>query len=94
MEKKLEIHSMMALSTAHISLETKNQLEHEQINGLVVYQKEEFGWFVVVPDEEEEPEHLPDDLKNLIMFAKQNECSWIMLDRDVQIISVIPTFNW
>lgn len=85
--------SMLVLSTAHISLETKKGLEADNLP-IVAYAKSAYGWFIPVTEESDEIKHLPADLRGIVEFAASNGCDWIMLDSDYDEIQCLPTFNW
>lgn len=97
----LEINKMLTLSTCHITEETNNRmldLSPEEILDLfpiIVYPKDGYGYFVVVPFENEEnSRRVPQDLKDIIKFAKANSCEWVMLDSDGLANEYLPSYNW
>lgn len=91
--------SMLVASTANIEMSTAEFLQ-EQVNEstvmeLVVYQKHEFGYFLPVTDfifaiEE----RLPKSLFDLLVRAKEEECTWLMLDRDYPELDDHPVYPW
>lgn len=89
----MEIYKMMVMSTGHISKTTANLLTEEAV-GIIVYQKAEYGWFIVVTDWKDSEEHIPEDLKECLSLAEKNDCDWLCLDCDGEIYSSLPVYNW
>ncbi|MEK3955921.1 MULTISPECIES: DUF5983 family protein [unclassified Psychrobacillus] len=95
--EKLEISSMLTISTAHISEETAKLIESNAIQGLIHYQKNEYGWFIytgVEEDEVELKEDLPEDLKSVMDVAIRHNCIWLCLDRDAELAKDLPIYHW
>ena len=98
----MEIAKMLTLSTAHISEESVVMLEREVDKdkmGLIVYTKGEFGFWIYCPaalieDEEYGKEYIPEDIWNCMKLAQDNDCTWLCLDCDGEIIDELPTFEW
>lgn len=92
----LQIDRMLVLSTAHISSETNEQLQNNQEEQfpLVVYEKGDYGYLILVPEHDEDLHGVPDDLKRVLEFAALHECEWVMLDCDANVITELPTFEW
>ncbi|WNC17938.1 hypothetical protein [Brevibacillus brevis] len=93
--KELHITKVLELSTAHISEETNGLIEQDVL-GIVAYEKAEYGWLLLVPqdDYEEETRSLPDDLKAIFDLAQEHDCVWVMLDRDGYMYDSLPVFDW
>lgn len=106
----LEIAKLLTLSTAHITPETAKRLEafcnpglrHTRdaclwLDGIVVYEKSEYGWFIYCGDAKDDPEKfdaLPADLAYLIDFALTNDCLWLCLDRDGDVVDDLVSYDW
>ncbi|WP_230876741.1 hypothetical protein [Bacillus sp. SRB3LM] len=94
------IQKMLEVSTAHITYETAKwldgQVEATKDNkmDLIVYEKGEYGAFIPLYPEMLIGKLLPESLVLIIGYAMGKECSWIMLDRDIEIIDDLPTHNW
>jgi len=94
----MEIHKMLALSTGHLTRETRGLLDqaanpHRQTMAYkmpVTFMKDEYGWFVHVA---EDTPLCPTDLEACLHLARHKHCGWIMFDRDVDPIEVLPTFE-
>jgi hypothetical protein len=102
---RLEIHRMLAVSTGNLVSATKDWLD-QYMNPLpnrmdecviTIYGKSEYGWFIPIvdpgsPDEPQpwENKEIPRDLRRVMRFAHQNNCTWIMFDRDADLL---PGFN-
>lgn len=104
---KYEITKMLTLSTAHITKETDQKLEFEydlileadeKMNGIVVYRKEEYGWFIFISEElvfdEDGCKNFPEDLIACLKLAISLDCQWLCLDRDGEVIPDLKTFDW
>lgn len=90
----LPITKVLELSTQHICKNTATLLDNTLTTQIAAYQKKEFGWFIYVSSEENENTDIPNDLSHIINFARLNNCSWVMLDRDCDTIDQLPTFDW
>lgn len=90
----MEIYKMMVLSTGHISKETAKLLEEDKV-GVVVYPKDEYGWFIVVTDWNGiDADPVPDDLAECLKIAEENGCDWLCLDCDGETVENLPIYQW
>lgn len=89
----MEIYKMMLMSTGHITKKTAELLTNNEV-GIVVYEKDEYGWFIVVSDWQDNVELIPDDLKDCLSFAEENECEWLCLDCDGKEYDSLPIYKW
>lgn len=92
----MEITKMLTLSTVHISKETAEMLDC--IEGrydvpLIVFNKDDCGWFIHVSDGFEE-ENMSHDLKKCLLFAKDLGCKWLCLDCDGEVLDYLEKFDW
>jgi hypothetical protein len=87
-----QMEKMMVLSTAHVTHETRVRLDNENFDGLVAYDKAEFGWWIAIVEDELDPTQLPDDLRQVLIYAKKFGCAWVMLDCDADTIDDLPTY--
>ncbi len=91
----LEINHMLALSTAHLTPHTCNDILPKLEADLPVWPKGEYGWFIYASTEIGElAEPLPTDLEAAILFAKTQGCDYLMFDRDWPIADTLPTYDW
>lgn len=96
----MEICKMITLSTIHITPDTAIRLEREVESlkmGIILYPKDEFGWFIYIPEYFPEcfgDERIPDDLKACMQLAKDNDCTWLCLDRDGEPYEGLPEYSW
>lgn len=88
----MEIYKMLVLSTGHISKKTAHLLDMNDA-GVVVYPKDEYGWFVVVSDWIDH-ENIPDDLKKCLELAERHGCDWLCLDCDGKLVPDLATYKW
>lgn len=89
----MEIYKMMIMSTKHVSKTTSHRLDSEQA-GVVVYQKDSYGWFIVVTDWRDNEDDIPEDLARCLSLAEENGCDWLCLDCDAEVYKNIPVCNW
>lgn len=61
---------------------------------MIVYKKSEYGWFISIPNEENEYKTVPGDLIAVLRFALKEGCSWLMLDQDASAILELPFYEW
>ena len=101
MKKSVEIEKMITMSTAHITIDTNNMLIRASnpscTYGLTVYLKDDYGFFVFVPDEEQfytEGPNIPEDLKQCLMTAKKHDCRWLCLDADGSEVEGLVVYEW
>lgn len=84
------IKKILEVSTAHITRKTDMWLA-EGPDGVVAYPKEDYGWVIMVAPCEAD---IPDDLRQLIDYARACGCDWIMLDCDAPEIKDLPVYDW
>ncbi len=91
-----EIHVILGMSTANISGETRDYLDRcvDGPEGPTTFRKEDdtghYGWWVCCF---EEPEDIPEDLRECIRFAMRNGADWIMFDADATIYRELSLFD-
>lgn len=90
---QLEIDSLLTLSTSHIKPSTREWLNNRlDEDDLVVYEKEEYGWFILVNDLLNYSQ-LPEDLRDVLNFCQQQKCTWLCLDRDGGECCNLPVYE-
>jgi len=89
----IETHKMLALSTGHVTPETRDALND---GAHCAYQKGDWGWFVPVfdPDDDDRDGGAPDDLVAICRYAREQGCSWLMFDCDADPIPGLATYDW
>jgi hypothetical protein len=99
--EKPEIEKSLVVSTAHITRQDSELLDlyAKRVGSqpLIVFNKEEYGWWVAIirnPDEAMLPAAVSEDLRNLLNEAKRRECQWLVLDRDGPEYPELPTHDW
>lgn len=90
---------MLMGSTGNVTKETAEYLDRAATNegsplGPVTYQKGPYGWFVYARENEYGVDDVPKDLLAVLKKARENECEWIMLDRDEEPIEGLPVYEW
>ena len=101
-KSSLEICKMLTLSTAHIKETTAEAIEKRYDSHLCnwpdelsIYNKEEFGWWIHLPDDSVENLcNVPGDLAACLNLAEENGCEWLCLDCDGLIATCLPTYEW
>lgn len=94
---KYEITKMLTISTEHITPETAEKLNKEpdaNNMSLCVYEKAEFGWFIHIPEDMDDCEQVPDDLRRCIEFADEQGCEWLCIDCDGETVDELPLHEW
>lgn len=90
---QFEIDSFLTLSTSHIKTSTREWLNnHLNESDLVVYDKEEYGWFILVNDLLNYNK-LPEDLRDVLNFCQRQKCTWLCLDRDGGECCNLPVYE-
>ena len=90
----MDITRCLTISTAHIKKSTANMVDAEEIFDMVVYKKDELGWWIVTsPNILRDPD-VPSDLKTCVELALQYDCEWLCLDRDGEVLDNLPTYDW
>jgi len=84
------IEPMLVLSTGHLTEATCKVWLHNA--PFAVFAKGDYGWFVHVTDDE--PDDLPSDLAACLAAARERACIWVMFDRDADVVSTLPVYDW
>ena len=95
----MDITKVLTISTAHITEETDRKLQDEsEVNNMCisVYDKAEYGYWIYVDPFDGLMCHknIPEDLLNCIKLARRNDCQWLCLDCDGEVVSELPTYDW
>lgn len=92
----MEISRMLTLSTAHITQSTNDWISQQEIFCLPAFQKDDYGWFIYISNEplDDESMNIPDDLCKVISFAKAENCDWLCLDCDGEIVNGLTVYEW
>lgn len=85
------IENALCLSTAHLSPNTCNSYLKDEPYGISAYEKGEFGWFIHTNYIEDDH---PEDLQHTLDFARGLGFSWVIFDRDADIINHLPAYAW
>lgn len=87
--ENVEIRQVLVLSLSHI---TESTWLHFKAWPLIANYED--GCYFYVGETPEQNTEAPDDLKAVLLFAKQHGCTEVKLDKDAQIISELPWFDW
>lgn len=88
----MEISKMLTISTAHITERTGKLLD-EEILGLCVYKKLDYGWFIHLLDDLDKIE-IPEDLRKCLSLAQSLGCEWLCLDCDGEVLDFLDVYEW
>jgi len=90
----LEIIKILVISTCHISKQDSGVLT-QQSNPLLA-DSFYYGWYVFIPDEGEDEEHLKlvPSLRPVFELARKNDCKYIRLDQDGDEVEELPRYDW
>jgi hypothetical protein len=96
-----EIQRCLVVSTAHITGDDSFQL-HEMSEEsvlprpLIVFSKGEYGWWISVDLDQEQPPlpTMSEAFSNLLAEARRLKVEWLVLDRDGIEYPELPTFDW
>lgn len=94
---KIPVTKVLSLSIGHITADTNRWLQDQVYPNLIVYEKEVYGFWILVPDEgddEIDTASIPVDLREVLKLAATLNCEWVMLDSINDIIEVLPTYCW
>ena len=92
----IEKAQMLCLSTAHITPKTSAMLANDEIDDVTCYKKGNWGYFIFVPAcvEENGSSDIPDDLRKVMDFARENGCLWVMLDCACACVDSLSEYDW
>lgn len=101
----MDITKMLTISTAHITKETAkfidNVCKDNNLSNLIVYDEtahyngctEQYGWFIYCNADLSDL-NVPKDLLKVMCFARDNDCDWLCLDRDAEIVDSLDKYEW
>lgn len=89
------------LSTSHLDAHTAETLSNPSASDswveTVIYMSRDCGWFVHVPTDYIDDAwyaEIPESLRHCFEFARKNNASWILFDRDGCHTTQLPTYDW
>lgn len=96
----MDISSMLTVSTSHISAATATKLDLSQETngdiGIIYFNKGDYGWFIWLADYDDyyTDSRIPIDLLKVMKFAKAQNCCWLCLDCDGEVLDYLTVFDW
>lgn len=101
----MAVFTYLDLSTKYITLEDSKKLnDSARAEPLIVNPNGEYGWFIHVPQEDNDMSDLVYKLRelgyseafcNVLQFARNQKCFWLCLDQDGEgDVDFLPTFEW
>lgn len=103
---KLDIQKVLTVSITHIPEEiaikiervcNKTAIYYTGISNLSIYKKAEYGWWIYVPKNMTDSFTNRDvikELQPLIKLACENNCEWLCIDRDGDVVDFLPVYIW
>ncbi|CAM8634030.1 hypothetical protein [Sphingobium aquiterrae] len=96
---KLEMGNYLALSSSHISWPTTLRLDEwltrDPSDRPISIADTHYGWFIAtLPSSIDNEAELPGDLLDVLAFAQNKGCSYLVLDRDAPASDRLPCFEW
>ena len=100
----LEISKMLTLSTAHLRKGTMTEMDANDIDGIVLWPKGEYGYFVWIPDVGidranncpapfEYPDAVPNELRLALEFGREHGCEFVCFDCDGDTVEGLVTYE-
>lgn len=90
--KEADIAKIMTISMAHIKSDT---ILRSHNSNVTIFSKGMYGWFVYVPEYDiRECGTCPNELLDVLDYAREEGCTWLLLDSDGPIINELPTYEW
>lgn len=89
----MEVAKVMQVSARHIKPSTMILLAESSINGLVVYPKEEYGFFVVANTDDVCLCDVPSELAYLLGVAESQGHYYLELDHDFPVSDKLQVFE-
>lgn len=99
----LDIHSLLSLSTAHLSAETCRQMDvwcetidlgrREFSKAPTLMGATDYGWFCYCRDERDDSLEIPDDLWACMEFARGKGASYLLFDADADELDELPNLG-
>ena len=91
----METPKMLVLSTSHVTAATARLLDHTPRPDWPVSGGPHglYGWFCYAHDEDPQG-NIPLEMMNVFWFARENECDYVLFDRDADVIDELPVWEW
>lgn len=85
-----DVSYVIALSTLHLTKETKDKLDNDTLEEVVFYEKNGYGWFVYAGSPVTTA--TPEDLRECMEYATAKGIDWIMFDADALTNRNLPIY--
>ena len=93
-----EIREFIVISTAHVSEATAKLLDNIPAKDWPCAggAYADYGWFVYAHDENAGvgKDAIPDDLFNVMTWARKQGCDYVLLDCDGEEVEGLPVHDW
>ena len=86
----MTIEKCLDISTCHVKRETMNPASANKY----CITEYEYGAFFYVPDLEDIEKDTPSDLRDVLQFAKDNNCYLVRLDSVGEVYDGLETYDW
>jgi hypothetical protein len=91
------IRTILDLSTAHLPAHLGGRALSGE-DGVIAYELEGYGWLMWVPPDPDghAADHpaLPAQVLAIQRYASERGCDFVLFDRDADILSDLPTWDW
>lgn len=97
--KGLEIHHLLVVSTAHLTIEGSVKLdsataEKRHAGRGVFVDKYEYGYHLALADDDPGEEWIDDGVRDIVRFARANGCTHVRIDTDGPVVPLLPTYQY
>ncbi len=94
----LERRTFIVMSTAHLTEQTARHLDTTSVKDwpCIGGPYGQYGWFVYAHEENcgAGPEPIPDDLFNVMTWARKQGVEYILFDCDAAVLDDLPSHHW
>jgi hypothetical protein len=92
-ERPAYVRRFLDLSTGHLTQQTREQLESNTLQCTVTYQADPYGWWVYVTQDDDILAGFPQELADVIRYARKHGCEWIKLDCEALELEGLPWYG-
>lgn len=92
-KSQYSVRTFLDLSTGHLDKGTRHGIAQGSYDGVITCTPELYGWWLWAGTDEVMMASLPQDLQDVIRYAKQRNCDWIKLDCDAPKLTDLPVYD-
>lgn len=90
----LSVRSILELSTGHLTEKTASEMALNLIELPSSLKQDENGYFLAVHPDPECDASYPDCIQPHLALARDNNCDFILYDRDAALTPGLPAWDW